>query len=330
METYRTIKSLIVLVFLSSAATAAIIDTVPVGNPGNIGELSGDRICGAVAYEYNVCKYEVTSAQYTEFLNAVAADDPYTLYNAQMVSHNEGCKIVRSGSSGSYSYSVAADQASRPVNFVSFWDACRFANWLHNGQPTGPEGAGTTETGAYTLDGYYGSDGRTIQRNAGCTWVVASEDEWYKAAYHKNDGASGNYFTYPTGHDQGPSNVLVDPDPGNNANFLILDPYVTYTLGPPYYRTEVGAFENSASPYGTFDQGGNVWEWMDTVMGDTASRIIRGGSYTNPVGSMDAAGRYGQTPTSETSRFGFRVCLVPEPGGLLVLMLAGLSLIRRR
>jgi hypothetical protein len=36
---------------------------------------------------------------------------------------------------------------------VSWGDAARFMNWLHNGQPTGAQGMGTTERGAYTLDG---------------------------------------------------------------------------------------------------------------------------------------------------------------------------------
>ena len=37
---------------------------------------------------------------------------------------------------------------------VSWGDAARFCNWLQNGQPTsGTEGTGTTETGAYTLNG---------------------------------------------------------------------------------------------------------------------------------------------------------------------------------
>jgi hypothetical protein len=85
-----------------------------------------------------------------------------------------------------YEYTVASSHVNRPVNLVSYWDACRFANWLHNGQPTGAQGPGTTETGAYTLNGYNGVDGRTIQRNADWKWAITSEDEWYKAAYHKN------------------------------------------------------------------------------------------------------------------------------------------------
>ena len=132
----------------------ASLETVPVGNPGNTGEWSGqsyggdgpDRICGAVDYAYNIGKYEVTAGQYTEFLNAVATTaDTYGLYNTLMWSDTYGCKIQRSGSPGSYSYLVDAngdgiedaDRVNRPVNYVSWGDAARFANWLHNGQPTG-------------------------------------------------------------------------------------------------------------------------------------------------------------------------------------------------
>ena len=64
-----------------------------------------------------------------------------------------GCNIQRSGSSGIYTYSVAGDWADRPVNWVDWGDAARFANWLHNGQPTGAQDLTTTEDGAYYLNG---------------------------------------------------------------------------------------------------------------------------------------------------------------------------------
>ena len=35
-------------------------------------------------YAYYISKYEVTNAQYAEFLNAKAASDPLGLYNASM------------------------------------------------------------------------------------------------------------------------------------------------------------------------------------------------------------------------------------------------------
>jgi len=189
------------------------LETVTVGDPGNVGELSGagaggygpDRICGAVDDTYNIGKYEVTAGQYCEFLNAVAKTDTYGLYNTEMWSGKAGCKIERTGASGNYTYGVAPDWANRPVNFVSYWNACRFANWLHNGQPTGAQGAGTTETGAYTLGGYNGDDGRTIHREPGARWVIPTEDEWYKAAYYKGGGINAGYWEYPTRSNAAPS-----------------------------------------------------------------------------------------------------------------------------
>ena len=83
------------------------------------GGYGADRICGAVGYTYNIGKYEVTAGQYTEFLNAVAKTDTYGLYNTNMWSSTYGCKIQQSGSSGSYTYSVASDYANRPVNYVA-------------------------------------------------------------------------------------------------------------------------------------------------------------------------------------------------------------------
>jgi formylglycine-generating enzyme required for sulfatase activity len=136
-----------------------------------------------VGYEYGIGKYEVTAGQYTEFLNAVATEDTYGLYNMLMdYDANPGAfgpNIKRMGASGGYSYSVAADWAKRPVNHVSFWDSARFANWLHNGQPTGPQGSGTTEDGAYDLNGYTGSDEASITRQPGAKFFLPSEDEWY-------------------------------------------------------------------------------------------------------------------------------------------------------
>ena len=85
-----------------------------------------------MATEYRISTTEVTNAQYAEFLNAKAATDPNALYNTSMGSGFGG--ITRSGSSGSYSYSAIAGRENMPVNFVSFYDSLRFANWLGNGQ----------------------------------------------------------------------------------------------------------------------------------------------------------------------------------------------------
>jgi formylglycine-generating enzyme len=316
------------------SASAVNIDTVAVGNPGNAGELSGvpgnyvpQRVCGAVGYVYNIGKYEITASQYTEFLNAVADADPHGLYEPGMWSNFRGCKIERSGTSGSYTYSVASDRGNRPVTQVSWGDAARFCNWLHNGQPTGPQGPSTTEDGSYSLnDATTDVQMCAIARNANATWVIPSEDEWYKAAYHKNDGVTGNYWDYATSTNSTPSNDVVNPDAGNNANFRDDG----YTIDAPYYRTEAGEFENSDSPYGSFDQVGNVYEWNEAVIYGK-ERGLRGGAYDYFVTDTQAQWRSGASPTYQYyCNVGFRVAYVPEPGTIVMLTLATLRLMHKR
>ncbi len=134
------------------------------------------------------------------------------------------------------------------------------------------------------------------------------------------------YYDYPTGTDSTPSNDLINPDPGNNANF----PQSGYTIGSPYYTTEVGEFENSESPYGTFDQGGNVWEWNEAVL-FSGQRGLRGGSFdSSSFVLLRADVRIDYNPTSENAVFGFRVASIPEPSTVLLGALAAVGLLMRR
>ena len=293
-------------------APAVMVETVTVGNPGNAGDpIEFQGTFGAVDYVYAIGRHEVTTGQYAAFLNAVAASDPHGLYDTRMWSHAEGCRIERTGAPGSYAYSVAPDWANRPVNFISWGDAARFANWLHNGQPTGAAGPSTTEDGSYFLDGKMTDEElESVVREADATWVIPTENEWYKAAYHKNDGVTGNYWNFPAGSNSAMSNDLLDPDPGNNATFRAFAG--DFTIGPPYYRTEVRAHENSESPYGTFDQGGNVQEFNETVP-EHDIRGIRGGSWF----WGDVTGKWYRPvdmhSSDQFSDLGFRVANVGVP-----------------
>jgi hypothetical protein len=40
---------------------------------------------------------------------------------------------------------------TKPVDFVTWADAARYTNWIHNGSPAGDQGIATTERGAYDL-----------------------------------------------------------------------------------------------------------------------------------------------------------------------------------
>lgn len=97
--------------------------------------------------------------------------------------------------------------------------------------------------------------------------------------------------------------------------------------------TTVGS-AGSASFYGTFDQGGNVFELTDTVarlLGEPY-RVMRGGAWRLGVDDLSASARLNLIPTLEFDDVGFRVASVPEPhAGLLAAFgLAGVLLFRRQ
>ena len=241
-------------------ASAVTVAWQAVSGEGNACDPQPDGCFGAVADFYAITRYEVTNADYAEFLNAVAAiADPNGLYNSAMGSPLPLGGIARSGT-GPFTYTAVADRATRPVNWVSFYDALRYANWMHNGQLVGVEDATTTEDGAYTFSGA----SAVGPRNAGARVFLPSEDEWYKAAYY--DASSASYFAYPAGTSAQTSCAAPSAD-ANSAN----------CSAAAQDLTEVGAYTESPSPSGTFDQGGDVAEWNEASIG-VGNRGRRGGS----------------------------------------------------
>lgn len=289
------------------------LETVYVGDIGNAADTTG---YGAVNYAYNIGKYEVTTAQYSEFLNAVAATDTYGLYS-DLMNNTYGCGIVRSGSSGGYTYSVDSSHANLPVNYISWGDAARFVNWLYNGQPTGSQRLATTEDGVYYLNGATTSAQlkAVAARKTGWTYALPTEDEWYKAAYYKG-GTNAGYWDFPTQSDS------IDT---TKANYNHPD-------AEDFCLTEVGSFAAYPSAYGTFDQGGNVAEWSETKDSPTGSkRVARGGNQGTAIQVLRSDNRYTWTTTNgmaESPGQGFRiVATVPEPSSLLALVIGAVGLV---
>ena len=334
------IAAIAIMVLGTGMANAVTIDWVTVGNPGNTPDTTG---YGAVPYEYRIGKYEVTLGQYAEFLNAVAKSDLYGLYSSSMASNMWIAGITRSGLSGSYSYSVSGPSGvtpngadsphNRPVTYVNWFDAARFANWMHNGQ-----GSGSTETGAYTLVGQ--TSGTAPAKNPGAQFYIPTENEWYKAAYYSpvlNSG-SGGYWSYATQSDSVPGNTIGAG--ANQANYNNGVASVTQSSNgssSQNYLTNVGAFTGSASAYGTFDQSGNVFEWNDLNENPSSDRGRRGGDWSFVASHLSSAARFEIGTWTSDYYVGFRLAspvAVPEPSTWLMagagLACAGWGAWRRR
>lgn len=312
---------------MTLAARAVTIDLVTVGDQGNITNTGN---VGSVGYIYQIGTYEVMNSQYVEFLNSVAATDTYGLYNLSMGLSAWG-GITRSGLSGSFTYSLRPNMADKPVNYVSFYDAVRFVNWLENGQPSGAQGPGTTETGAYTLFTVGSSTTNASPRDPFANWVLPTNDEWYKAAYYDPTAdATGNYWLYPTRSDDIPTKAVVDAT-GNitNGGFNVAN-YDSGAIwnGQDANLTTVGsAGSESASYYGTFDQGGNVQEWTDSLLG--TNHVSRGGGSPSYELALRSSVFSAGSASLELFHFGFRVAFVPESSCTAVVLIMAFGLVSR-
>jgi formylglycine-generating enzyme required for sulfatase activity len=312
----------VILLLASPSAMAATIDWVTVGNLGNGGNGFG---LGDVPYAYRIGKYPVTVHQYVEFLNQ---KDPtgintLALYLPEMSDENYGGIRFNSAAADGSKYEVIEGRGNHPANYITWYDAARFANWLHNGQ-----GDGDTESGAYTLLGGTPtpSNSLDITRNPGARVYIPTEDEWTKAGYYLPGAAI--YFQYPTSTNtppvgSSPTGVV------NRANIL---------PGGPGTLTDVGAYTGTSSPYGAYDMWGNVIEWTDSYVGPPnqfLTRSIVGAAFDGSTGGNPGTGLGSANGAGARSRaYGFRVAsVIPEPVTLAIagicLLVAG-GFVRRR
>lgn len=279
---------------------APIIDWVMVGDPGNVADENG---YGSVPVSFMIMKYEFTNNQYAEFLNSVAKTDTYSLYNPNMANDARG-GITRSGTSGAFTYAVKINMGQKPVNYVSWFDAARVANWLHNGATS----SASTETGAYTLNG--STSGDALPANSNAKFRIPIENEWYKAAYYKGGGLDASYWAYATKSDSVPipvrstaGGVTISNKRGNSANWNRAADW----NGEDGNVMNVGQ-NGGPGAYGAFDMSGNVSEWNDLDGTADSLRGIRGGGWNGNAYSLSADSR-GTSKTSDKNfqSLGFRL-----------------------
>ncbi len=322
----------VVMCSAGPAAQAHVgFDWALIGNAGNAADPATG--VGAVDYEYRIARHEVTNGQYAEFLNAVdpTGANSLQLYDNAM-SGNFGGIVREPGNAPGSRYVAQAARRDNPVTQVSFLDAMRFVNWLSNGQ-----GDADTESGVYAV-----TNGLAETRSGNARYFIPDRDEWYKAAYHdKSAGTAGQYFKYATGSDDVPVSDRPDDDPaavnyynddgqanGVNDGYAVSGSTDYPDTTNPF--NDVGAYEDAASPYGTFDQNGNAWEWNETLVTST-SRGIYGGSWDFSEGGLRSTSNLFSNPAVGGNTLGFRIgASVPEPGTAWGIVGLGLMMLTRR
>ena len=298
---YQTASAQLVTESFGSGANQFSMEFVTIGNPNNAADTTGSpNSAGSVAYTYNIGKYEVSRDMITKANTAGSLG--ITMYDMT---------------------SYGGNGVNQPATGVSWYEAATYVNYLNTS--TGGTAAYNFVSGTFQLwsstDAGYNAN--NMYRNSLAKYVIASTDEWFKAAYGNLDGTWNNF---PNGSDSAPTAVAS----GTAANTAV---YGQAGSTGPADITNAGGL----SAYGTMAQGGNVFEWNETAYDGInneagESRDLRGGSWDYISNGLNASSRDSGNPTNGEYFLGFRVASVPEPSALslLAIGLSGLALVRRR
>jgi hypothetical protein len=271
--------------------------------------------------------------------------------------------LVVNAAPGTHYQLAASYWGDKPLVNGNLFDFAYFVNSLYNGSTVaidnhrarGPLGnvvhlqtryvklSTNIATGMYDLQD---SSYPLFQRLDASGYVIPSENEWVKAAYY-SPFAAGNgthYYYYPTVSNTAPTSLQTGaPKPtvdslGNviESNLVRGVAYSNYdetvTWQPPYAPQSFAKGANvvsvgedhTPSPWLTYDQGGNVVEYTDTVAAPVAGTAnphdlpvfvkVHGGIanantyqlWLTATGTSDPYGQdLGQTDTQGGARFGF-------------------------
>jgi hypothetical protein len=291
----------------STGPNGFTIDFVTIGNAGNGGDFgAGGGVhhssgLGSVGYEYRISTTEISWGMIA--------------------------KATASGLTGVVAGGWGPD---RPASQTTWFEAAKFVNWLNtsNGfQPAYNLNFNNTLLTLWSSADAWQLDGENRFRHKDAVYFIPSENEWCKAAFHKNDGVTANYWDYATASNSVPLAVTG----GTLANTAVFD----HALIPAEVSNAGGL-----SAYGTMAQDGNVWEWMESAYDGTNShgsegRTVRGGYFDGSFAGLRSGplGRTNFGPATNDLCIGFRVAstmAVPEPGTIALLIVSSMALFGRR
>jgi len=281
------------------------IDFVTVGNPGNANDAGAGG--GSYSSPYGGVDYVYRMSTYA-------------------VSQND---ITKATAAGLTNVTAGAHSGDQPAANISWYEAAAFVNWLNTSN--GYQAAyNLTFNFGWSMTLWSSADawqlgGENLYRHKNAYYFLPSEDEWYKAAFHQNDGVTANYWDYAMGSNTAPTAVAS----GTTAGTAVYNQ--AFATGPADVNLAGGL-----SPYGTMGQNGNVWEWTESALDGSNNvsaefRALRGGFWNSSESSLRSSARSTSDPSGELNGTGFRVASVPEPSSALLVLLGGVAwLLKKR
>ena len=232
--------------------------------------ISDPGVSGHESFNGYMSKYEITNAQYCQFLNAAEASGDITFGGNDVVGANgtntgedfigqNYYNLVGAG----YTYDGANNGGAARIN----WTGSSFT--VDSGFENHPV-TYVTWYGSTAFASYYG-------------YRLPTEWEWQAVANY--DGS----YTYGCG-------ATINNSIANYTNST-----------HPYGTTAVGAFGTYG--YGMCDMAGNVYEWTSSMYTSSSNRVVRGGSWRSSSTFCSTTYRSGFTTLSRDYNIGFRLVM---------------------
>jgi len=301
---------------------------------------------GGVNYGYSIGRFEVTTAQWTEFFN-VAFDRPSNDRIPHLIPPDFwGAVGTTPTTPGGQRWRVPPGNEMRPVGDISWRMAAIYCNWLCNNKQTNRE---AFLSGAYDVSTFGFETGVpnirfTDQQShtPGARYWIPTFDEMFKASHFDPNGNGPDeprWWNYNISRDTapvyGPPGVLVNGRPSeanagwDNRNYP----------GVSQYAVPLGSYPTVQSPWGLLDVAGGTTEWTETITVSSSGqrfRVFDGSFWGQDSGQAELVDwlriKGDEFPHIPTLEFGFRIASsIPAPGTSAVgLCLVFLSCARRK
>lgn len=224
--------------------------------------------------EYQIMVTDVTNQQYVDFINQALADGTVSMGDVDV---EEGGLVK--AFVGIYGY-----YPGEPFDGYKHEEVITEGDKLF--LPVGEEGLHLSVDGdTFSVSKEFSNHPVTMVTwfgaNAYCEyygWRLPSEAEWEKAA-RGTELVDGYGLPFAWGTEIHP----------NSANYYSSSDLFEKIYGKLGNTTPVGFYNgqtydgyetrDSASPYGLYDMGGNVWQWVGDDLPDQHYRYMKGGSY---------------------------------------------------
>ncbi|MBI9031967.1 SUMF1/EgtB/PvdO family nonheme iron enzyme [bacterium] len=234
-------------------------------------------------YDYMIMTYEVTNAQYKQFLDEALGMGTAWISGNYVQAYYPGDEHISAGNQNLYALGTPSSYKYAQISFYEGDFYINEPSGYNDGDFDNHPVVYVTWFGAWAFAQHY--DLR-----------LPTEQEWEKAA------RASTGYEYPWGNSLS----------GNRANYRDSgDPWDNGTSPVGYYNGQNGTID-SPSPYGLYDMCGNVHDWTDSWY-NSANRVLRGGiwGYSSYYDYLRSWYRYYYTPTNSSYSIGFRCARTP-------------------